>query len=357
MYLNFKNDLIERYLQAVRFFLPKRQRQDVSRELREDLESRIEDREDELNRALSEEELGGLLRDTGHPILLALGYQDDRYLISPRTFPLYWLAVKVIVGILAIVHLLIPAVFVLVDQQSVGQVVQLFLRFPAVVLPALAWTTVVFIVLDTRVVRREMERALADWSPRSLPPLIPEADPKTSSLSGVLPNLLPRNELRPPSIGALLLTALLHAWWLVGLYHPYLLLGPAVDAVAFGPIFYELYIPMVIAGVGAVTLGILRWSCAHHRRLLWLLGLTEDVLRLAILFLLFRGGREWMVAGPSMTAYAGQEPVVDIVNLGLSIGLTIGLVTGVLGFAWKYLRPSAWPWMGDGDAAPSPNEE
>lgn len=47
-------ELLDRYLQAVRFWLPKAQQQDIIAELSSDLHSQIEDRETELGRPLNE---------------------------------------------------------------------------------------------------------------------------------------------------------------------------------------------------------------------------------------------------------------------------------------------------------------
>ena len=46
-------DLLERYLNAVRFFLPQKNQDDIVRELSENLISQMEDRQEELGRPLS----------------------------------------------------------------------------------------------------------------------------------------------------------------------------------------------------------------------------------------------------------------------------------------------------------------
>ena len=50
-------DLVNRYLQAVKFWLPNKQKQDIIAELSEDIRSQIEDRETELGRKLKDEGL------------------------------------------------------------------------------------------------------------------------------------------------------------------------------------------------------------------------------------------------------------------------------------------------------------
>ncbi len=60
-------ELIDRYLQAVKFWLPKNQKQDIVAELSEDLRSQVEDREAELGRPLNEAEVGRPAQATRPP--------------------------------------------------------------------------------------------------------------------------------------------------------------------------------------------------------------------------------------------------------------------------------------------------
>ena len=59
-------DLLERYLQAVKFFLPRPHQDDIVRELSEN-RIQIEDREEQLGRPLTEDEQADILRRHGHP--------------------------------------------------------------------------------------------------------------------------------------------------------------------------------------------------------------------------------------------------------------------------------------------------
>lgn len=314
-------ELLQRYLQAVRFLLPQKQRQDVGRELQENLRSEIEDEEAEKGRPLDEEELAGVLRRLGHPLVLALRYQQGRCLIGPAIFPIWWLAVRYVLGILAAVHILLPAIFFLVSGEPAGRIVGLFLRYPAVAIPVLGWITLAFAMLDTKAVRSQVERALSEWSPPSLPPVVKE-EPD-----------------RPPSVAGLVLTALLSAWWLASLRFPALMLGPAAGYIAFGPIFYELYLPMVVAAVAGIGLGWVRLARPNHTQLHRFGALAVDGLGLVILYLLCRGS-EWVVAGERLGAVPGFPGVIETVNFAMGIGLTIGLAAAALSFFWKHLiRP------------------
>lgn len=88
--------LIDRYLQAVKFWLPKAQRDDIIAELSEDIRSQIEDREAELGRKVDDDELSALLKRLGHPIIVAHRFLPQQQLIGPVLFPVYWFVLKVV---------------------------------------------------------------------------------------------------------------------------------------------------------------------------------------------------------------------------------------------------------------------
>ncbi len=89
-------ELIERYLQSVKFALPKNQKQDIVAELAEDLHSQIQDQEAALGRSLTQEEIAAILKKVGHPMQVALRYRQPRYLIGPQVFPMYLFVLKLI---------------------------------------------------------------------------------------------------------------------------------------------------------------------------------------------------------------------------------------------------------------------
>ena len=89
-------ELIDRYLQAVKFWLPKNQKQDIIAELSEDLRSQIEDREAELGRKLNESEVADLLKQRGRPVLVANRFLPQDSLIGPVLFPIYLFVLKLV---------------------------------------------------------------------------------------------------------------------------------------------------------------------------------------------------------------------------------------------------------------------
>src|SRR5438477_8588362 len=89
-------ELVDRYLQAVRFWLPKNQKQDIRAELSEDIRSQVEDREAELGRKLNETEVAELLKQRGRPVLVANRFLPQESLIGPVLFPIYVFVLKVV---------------------------------------------------------------------------------------------------------------------------------------------------------------------------------------------------------------------------------------------------------------------
>jgi hypothetical protein len=84
------SELVDRYLQAVRFWLPKSHRQeDLIDELGEDLRSQIDEKESELGHQLDEAEMSAMLKRCGSPMMVAGRLGPQRHLIGPGLFPIY----------------------------------------------------------------------------------------------------------------------------------------------------------------------------------------------------------------------------------------------------------------------------
>src|SRR5260370_12935607 len=96
-------DLLERYLQAVRTYLPTSQQEDILKELGENLRAQMEDKETELGRPLSEDELADILKKHAHPLLEATRYRQSRHLVWSTLFPFYWLAMKILLALAGLV--------------------------------------------------------------------------------------------------------------------------------------------------------------------------------------------------------------------------------------------------------------
>ncbi|HEY3815034.1 MAG TPA: hypothetical protein VGL66_17590 [Caulobacteraceae bacterium] len=96
-------DLVDRYVQSVRSLLPKAQQDDIAAELEEAIRGRIDAREAELGRKLSDAETESIIKEFGHPIAAAGRYAPQRHLIGPEIFPFWWLGAKGVVVLAAII--------------------------------------------------------------------------------------------------------------------------------------------------------------------------------------------------------------------------------------------------------------
>lgn len=183
-------ELLERYLQAVKFWLPKEQKQDILAELSEDLSSQIEDRETELGRKLNEAEVEAILKERGRPLLVANRYQPQQHLIGPVLFPIYRFVLKVV----ALCYLLPWALF-WIGMISLGPTYRAqqggWIHALASTWGAL-WITAIMIVGTITIIFAFVERGqtkshfLEKWNPRKLPPVRDPHQIKRSASIGEL---------------------------------------------------------------------------------------------------------------------------------------------------------------------------
>ena len=142
-------ELLDRYLQAVRFFLPRAQQDDIVRELSENLHSAIEDREGDLGRPLTEDELAALLHSHGHPMMVAGRYRSNQQLIGPTFFPSMSSRSKLVLASRSVTVVLLT--IGTVTQGNAGRhFLEAFLAYPGRALMVFAWTTLGFAALDWR---------------------------------------------------------------------------------------------------------------------------------------------------------------------------------------------------------------
>jgi hypothetical protein len=186
-------ELIDRYLQAVKFWLPKNQKQDIIAELAEDLRSQIEDREAELGRKLNESEVADLLKQRGRPVLVANRFLPQESLIGPVLFPIYLFVLKLVA-----VFYMVPWILVWIgiaifrptrSGQSLIATIGLFwTSFWPVTLFWVGGVTIVFAILE-RV--QNKAKFMEDWDPRKLPPVRdPNRIPLSTSVAELIANLV-----------------------------------------------------------------------------------------------------------------------------------------------------------------------
>ena len=162
--------LIDRYLQNVRISLPAARRDDIVRELAEDIRAQIADREEELGRALTDDEQEAVLKHFGHPLVLATRYGPQRHVIGPALFPVYWMTLKIALGGALAVNVALAIAF-LVGGSPPGRAIGHLASFPfTIAMTVFGWVTLVFALLDLNLPRL-LQHAWVDLRGLTLPPV------------------------------------------------------------------------------------------------------------------------------------------------------------------------------------------
>ncbi len=324
-------DLIERYLAAVGVLLPRNQREDITAELRDALETRAEEMEAELNRPLTPDEESELLQGFGHPLAVAGRYGRRQYLIGPELYPLYVFTLKVLISIIAASSLVVGGVAEALHPGDWGAAVRATL--------AALWhgaaATIASVTVGAAVLERYNIRLgfLSRWRPSDLP--------KSPRLA------LHRPQTRLEHVAGIVVQTLFILWWVhvLPVELPYLTsiplsagqhldLGPA-------PIWHKLFWPVLGLALTAAALHVL--ALAHQARRVYVqaLSLMEHVAALVITLVALRAGHWVDVSGSGLPS--GALAKVDLgVNIGFQLGLVItAAIAGCLAAwdAWRLSRP------------------
>lgn len=84
--------------------LPRGERDDIVAELRESLQSRIEAREQAAGRPLGDDEMSSLLREFGHPLVVAARYGKGDCLLPAALVPHYKVVLLSTLVFIALLH-------------------------------------------------------------------------------------------------------------------------------------------------------------------------------------------------------------------------------------------------------------
>lgn len=158
---------LERYTFAVKAYLPQKLKDDVANELLSDLQDECEDREETLGRALTDDEVKALLRERGHPMVVA-AFQPRKALVSESLFPLYVVILKWLIIGIALMQAIIAVISIIqqTEPSYTGAVMQLLWGTFNTSLYAFAWLTLVFFLFGES---SHWTDSLKNWQPESLP--------------------------------------------------------------------------------------------------------------------------------------------------------------------------------------------
>jgi hypothetical protein len=327
-------ELVDRYLQAVRFWLPKSARQeDLLAELGEDLRSQIEARENELGRAIDKEEVSAILKRCGAPMVVAARLGPRRHLIGPALYPIYVFVLKMVllwIQLPIFLFILGPINVAYANGDFGEAVAKTFSELWSGVFIAAGIITLIFAIVEQTHTVAALE---CKWDPMKLPPM--------------------RKQERKPSLVntvCQLVFAVFGLVWLLLLPHnPFLILGPAAAILKAAPMWHSFYLPVVLLTLltilrPAIVLAKPEWN--------WFPPLGEAVqslLSLVVLNIILHaagltsgGDIQPFVVLTDAAKNSGQYIHVSaIVNVSILISLVcawVGLCVALIVHTWKFVR-------------------
>lgn len=249
-------NLIERYVYAVGRYLPKDIREDVSRELRTNIEDMLPDN-------YSEGDVFKVLEELGSPMKLANEYNPNkRYLIGPGYYDNYLSILKLVVSICVAVSIGITLIDFIVSYTGtdiVNNIIELFTGIISGalmgVLQAAFWVTLIFVIFERSGVEAGYLsfKNQASWTPASLPEIPVDESGKIS-----------RGETILSMIMSIILPALLY-------FRPQLIAIYTFgdnDVLKITPLFntdrLKIYMPFIFA-FAVLQLGITIWKFIEGR--------------------------------------------------------------------------------------------
>ena len=312
-------DLLDRYLAAIARDLPKAQARDVTAELRDTLLSEIEEREAVLGRPLARKELEALLKDFGHPLVVAGRYRKIQHLIGPEVFPFWFSTLRIVLAVEAAIWLgaLIVA-FASADTPVAQLIDRMTPSLFTVAVFSFGIVTLVFAVFERFGAKSLYQR----WSPRRLPPA----------------RLHRRGRFEVAS--EMVMGAVLLLWWTSLIHFRDLMPIPAFLQVELAPVWRELYWPIIgyiVFEMGVNGLELFNPGAARTNAGL---SLVRSLAGCAILIYVLQAGHWVQVDAPHL-----RPEVLVKIQFGFDQGMRLGLVATAFLFGgravydvWRLVR-------------------
>ena len=297
--------LLDTYLKSVARFLPAAERDDIVRELSENLRSQIEDREAQINRRLTDSEMKALLDQFGSPLEVAGRYRQDnrvlafgRVLVGPVLFPFYAKVLGFVLGITAAAMVVIGAALRRPAGSLVqGFLIQLFIQFAII--------TVIFSLAEMGLSRRPNTLGV----PHPVPPATPSRGGDKPPVS------------RLESLSQIVALAVLLAW-LPALRN--FALGAIAEAgLTPAPVWSLAYAALAgiwCAGIVQASVNLLRPDWTRFRSAV---RLALDLVSLGTVAVILGAGKWVAPLDLSAASAIAQGKVVEAVNQGLFVGLVV----------------------------------
>lgn len=306
-------ELLARYLQAVRGYLLRSRRDDIVKELGDNILAEMEDRSVELGRGLTEAEQAVIIKQHGHPLVAAAPYRNLplKQLIGPTLFPLYWYALQAMAFFVFAFHLVLAMVLTISNHSVLRGLAGAWGSFWLWITAGVGGITIGF--------------GLVEYFGGGKIPLTDTFNPLD------LPELK-STSLRDKAQVELVLGSIFLVGWPIFL-HLQLTAFTASIPIHLAPVWRHFEIPMLLTlalGTAAAFVTIFR---PNYSRLRAILRLASDVLGVIVLYF-FLMAREFMTAAPSAAAQLNASvafgahtfTVGQIVNYAIALGPLIAMI-------------------------------
>jgi hypothetical protein len=264
-------ELLDRYLHALKTYLPKAQQRDIVAELSDSILSDVEEQEALLGRTLNRAEEVAVLKKYGHPLLAAGRFLPQQHLIGPALYPYYWFALKVVTAFLVLGNVAIAIVSGFMSRDPAEIAGSLVGNVVSAVIFGIGIVTIGFALLERSQVK---VRFLDNWDPASLP-----------AVSGVDAERVPLSE----SIFGLVFGALFLLYWLAVPPFDQIALGADDEVtVRLAPIWREFYLPIIVLVLIGIVQSAVNLVRPHWIRFRQIARILTDVSVIVIAYLLLR---------------------------------------------------------------------
>src|SRR6266403_2701693 len=251
--------IVDRYLKSVKTCLPTAQADDIIKELSENIYAQIEDKESELKQSLTEAEVEAILKQHGHPLLVASRYRQEqrsvsfgRQIIGPALFPFYIRVLKFNLGLTSVILIVIFAALFAAGQ-PIGNFLQVFCYQ---LLIQFAIVTLIFWLAD-----QHFTKFPDRWDPRK--PYGLRHPALTAREDGTrIPRLNSASQL---------IALLIALFWLRMVQHSqFAFFGPAAAFLSLTLNWTQLYLPingLILLGLIGAGISLVRpaWVRVHWR--------------------------------------------------------------------------------------------
>jgi hypothetical protein len=304
-------ELLDRYLDAVKLWLPRAQADDIAAELAADIRAEIEAKEESSARPATRDEVEAILTRWGHPMLVASRYQRQESFIGAPFYPMYRFALKLLFFVYCLPWFAVWLALTTLQPSWLASASGVASLGPLITnaLWLFALVTAAFALVE-RAYRRN--RTLETWRARQL--LDAESGRDWRDIS----RLSSAIEL---AVGAAVLS-----WWSGLAASPSIYDIDGIARVRWTPLeqgFYRAILTLMVADVvmSAANLWHARWT---FRRLVLQIGL-DAIGVLVVLLMLPRSLVEVMPAGSQV-----QNAALLAYWANLSWQITLGVVAAIL---------------------------